>query len=350
VLDASLARDLDSQEYSASGVGLKERHNDQVALGLKFAAGRDSFTVDYDYLWKWDDQRIKGATSNRGRQYVKSRDLSFGWFRELFRATELQVRFHTGLNQDIAENQFNENDKDRLETDMNASVDRSWSDFRTQLAFSYKQTQDISIRASRSSNNNTKDSYEIAPGYTWDVADWLRLTQSYRLYIQYTDYDYAYLENVTREDDYNKRGNLNTRLTIKATKRVELTIKHDYNKRFNATKVSEDPSGAASYFKDQIQTINKLDFSVDFEAADGVVFNAATYRSKDVKDSFGRTTRRTTTFSGEIWVGCQVKKKWGRRNPLELSALVRKFNAFGPSVTETSADYWEADVWLKWSF
>jgi hypothetical protein len=51
-----------------------------------------------------------------------------------------------------------------------------------------------------------------------------------------------------------------------------------------------------------------------------------------------------------MWVGAQVRRKWFRENPLELSAMVRKYNAFGPSVTETSSDYWEADVWLKWEF
>jgi hypothetical protein len=51
-----------------------------------------------------------------------------------------------------------------------------------------------------------------------------------------------------------------------------------------------------------------------------------------------------------MWVGAQVHQKWFATNPLELSAMVRKYNAFGPSVTENSADYWEADVWLKWEF
>jgi outer membrane receptor for ferrienterochelin and colicin len=210
--------------------------------------------------------------------------------------------------------------------------------------------KDLSIRESRSSNNNTKDSYEIAPGYTWDVAEGLMLTQSYRLYIQYTDYIYSDLESVSRKDDYNKRGILNTRINWDVTDRLELTLKHDYNKRFNATKTGTDASGTSSYFKDQIQSINKIDLGLKFEAARGVILEAASYRSKDVKDTYGVTTRRTTTFSGEVWVGAKVRKKWGRENPLELSAAIRKYNAYGPSVTATSADYWDADVWLKWSF
>ena len=57
----------------------------------------------------------------------------------------------------------------------------------------------------------------------------------------------------------------------------------------------------------------------------------------------------TTTYGeSELWVGTKVNKTW--RESITLSALVKKFNAFGPSVSETSANYWEADVWLKWEF
>jgi hypothetical protein len=349
-LDTSLSRDIDDLEYAASGVGLKERRNDAAGAALSFGAGRDSFTVAYSWVHKWDDQRYKNATANRGKQYTKTRDINFGWYRELFTATDLTLKLHQGLNQDTAENQFNDNDKDRLDSDVNLKLERAWSGFRTQLAFNYKQVKDLSIRESRSSNNNTKDSYEIAPGYTWDVAEGLMLTQSYRLYIQYTDYIYSDLESVSRKDDYNKRGILNTRINWDVTDRLELTLKHDYNKRFNATKTGTDASGTSSYFKDQIQSINKIDLGLKFEAARGVILEAASYRSKDVKDTYGVTTRRTTTFSGEVWVGAKVRKKWGRENPLELSAAIRKYNAYGPSVTATSADYWDADVWLKWSF
>ncbi|HPF69623.1 MAG TPA: hypothetical protein PLQ13_03040 [Candidatus Krumholzibacteria bacterium] len=349
-LDTSLARDMDDLEYAASGVGRKERQNDAAAAALSFAAGRDSFTVNFGYVYKWDDQRYKNATTNRGKQYTKGRDLAFGWYRELFQATDLTVKLHQGLTQDIAQDQFNDNDKDRLDSDANVKIDRAWSGFRTSLGFNYKQVKDIAIREARSSNNNVKDSYEIAPGYTWDLADWLMLTQSYRLYIQYTDYLYSDLPSVTRRDDYSKRGNLNTRMTIDATERVEITLKHDYNKRFNATKTGTDASGSSSYFKDQIQSTNKIELGLKYKAAPGVILEAATFRTKDIKDTYGTTTRRTTTFSGEIWVGAQVRKKWGRTSPLELSAAVRKYNAYGPSVTPTSADYWDADVWLKWSF
>jgi len=30
--------------------------------------------------------------------------------------------------------------------------------------------------------------------------------------------------------------------------------------------------------------------------------------------------------------------------------MVKKYNAYGPSVSETSANYWETDVWMKWTF
>ncbi|MBE0565896.1 MAG: hypothetical protein IH621_08075, partial [Krumholzibacteria bacterium] len=349
-LVSSLSRATEDLEYAASGKGLTERQEDRAAAALSFAAGRDSFVVDYGWQYRWDDQRYKNATTYRGRQYSKNRDLGLAWYRTLFRATKMTFRAGQRLGQEIAQDQYNENDKDRLQSDLNLKVERAWSAFRTQLACDYRQIEDLSIRESRSSNNNLKDNYAIAPAYTWDPAAWLRLTQSYRLDIEYTDYVHSGLESVSRNDDYNKRGNLATQVSVQASERLELVAKHDYNKRFNATKTGEDAAGGSTYFKDKIVTTNKLDLRLTFEAAPGVILETATYRQKDITDTFGRTTRTTVQYSGEVWVGAQVRKKWGKTSPLELAAMVRKFNAYGPSITETSADYWETDVWLKWSF
>ena len=82
----------------------------------------------------------------------------------------------------------------------------------------------------------------------------------------------------------------------------------------------------------------------------GVTLEAATFRTRDFKEVFGVTTRESEVFSGELWVGAKVNRKWGKTDPLEVSILVKKYNAFGPSVTEASSDYWEADVWMKWEF
>jgi hypothetical protein len=214
------------------------------------------------------------------------------------------------------------------------------------MIFGWNQRQDLTINSSQSIQNNTKDSYELAPQFNWTVSPWLRLSQRYKLWIQYTAWDYP---SDSRVDDYNKRGNLNTFLTISPTERLEVTIEHDYNRRFNATQSGTNAEGGAVYLKDQIQTINNIDFGVEFEAAEGVVFEASTYRKKDNK-FLPQSDDESTNFAGEIWVGTRVNKRWGRKNPLELSGLVKKYNAFGPSVQPTSRDYWVADIWVKWSF
>ena len=87
-----------------------------------------------------------------------------------------------------------------------------------------------------------------------------------------------------------------------------------------------------------------------FVAVQGVTLEASTYRTRDDRETFGSRPTETRNFSGEMWAGANVRHKWGKKNPLELSAMVRKYNAFGPSVTETSSDYWEADIWLSWEF
>jgi hypothetical protein len=350
-VEVKASRTTDDQDYASSGIGLKERLQDKVNTSLSYAAGRDSFVVMYRYGWSWDDQRIKDATANRGRQYLKDRDYQFNWYRLLFQDTQLNLQYHQGLVQDIAENRHNENDKDRLSTDFSGQLDRVWpNSFRARMTFSYRRNEDLQLRASRSSNNNIKDSYELTPSYGWTVNEWIAFDQNYRLYIQYTDYVYSYLESVRREDDYNKRGNLTTKVTLTPTDRLTVVVRHDYNKRFNATKSGTDAAGNTFYRRDQNQTISTIDLAVDFNVAKGVSLEASTFRTRDDRVTMGSRVTETRNDSGEMVVGARVNRRWGRTRPLELSAMIKKFNAFGPSVTATSADYWEADVWLKWEF
>jgi hypothetical protein len=346
---STLSRTTDDLNYATSGQGLKERQLDDVKLQSGLRVGADSLSVSYEYIWKWDDQRIQGATINRGRQYNKSRNLEFLWQRPLFQETDFRLRYFQGLSQDIAQFVHNQNDKDRLQNDFILQLERTWSEiFRAKMVYTYRQVEDISIRESRSSNNNIKDSYEINPGYTWYVAPWLTWNQDYRVYIQYTDFVFSELESVSRDDNYNKRGNLTSKVTLRPTKRLELVLRHDFNKKFNATKSGTNAAGSAFYDRDLNQTIGKLDLGLTFNIAPGVTLETATYRTRDDRESFGRTISETTEYSGEIWVGTKINKTW--RKAITLSALVKKFNAYGPSVTETSANYWEADIWLKWEF
>ena len=341
----------DDQAYAVGVEGLKERSADNVDLTLSYQSGRDSVAVVYRYGWKWDDQRIRAATSNRGRQYIQERDFQANWYRTIFEATDLSLQYHEGLTQDIAENQFNENDKDRQQLDFSTRAERLWSGkFRTSMVFSYRQSQDISIRGTSSSNNNVKDSYELTPGYSWYLAPWFTLDQNYRVYIQYTDYLFSYLETVTRKDDYNKRGDLATKVTITPNRRLTIEVRHDFNRRFNATKTTEDAAGASYYDRNLEQDISRIDLDLKYVAAPGVTLEVGTYRTRDDKTSIGRTTTETRTDSGDLVVGTRVDRSWGVKKQFQVSAMVKKVNAYGPSITASSSDYWEADVWLKWLF
>lgn len=349
--NTSLSHSTDELAYKASGVGSKDRQTDEANFVVTYGTRSDSLSVTYSYLWKWDDQRIKNATENRGKQYIKNRDLDLFYGRRLFRRTDLTVKLHTGLSQDIAQYQFNTNDKDRVRNDVTVEVDREWpGKFTAGMLFGYKQSEEIAIRSTRSSNNNVKDSFEVSPSINWPIASWLTLNQTYRVYIQYTDYYYSELESVSRNDDYNKRGNLNTIVVINPTDRLELAVRHDYNKRSTATRTFVDATGHTYYNTDQKQAINKIDLGVVFRVVSGVTLEAATFRTRDYKEIYGATTTESEVFSGQMWVGARVNRKLGKTSPLEISAVVKKFNAFGPSVTEASGDYWEADTWVKWEF
>ncbi|MCB1184993.1 hypothetical protein KDM41_16315 [bacterium] len=343
------SRTTDDLDYAANGQGLKQRHLDNFEVGAGSKVGVDSLAVIYTYGWTWDDQRIQGATANRGRQYNKAREFEFVWVRPLFAGTELKLRTYEGLFQDIAEAEHNQNDKDRYQNDFSVELGRRWPDrFTTNLLYSFRSSEDRSIRETRSSNNNIKTSYEIAPDYTWYVSDWLTFGQVYKVYIQYTDYVYSELESVNRDDNYNKRGNLSTKVTLNPTSRLQVEIRHDYNKKFNATATGTSTTGGTFYRRDLNQTISKLDLGLSYRVVPGVILEAATYRTRDDQVRFTtNSTNETTDYSGEIWVGTRVDRQVG---DMQISAIIKKYNAFGPAVTESSADYWEADAYVKWEF
>ena len=347
-----LARDAGLQHFDQSGVGTRDRYDERVDLTLTYAAGRDSFAIGYDYGWKWDNQQQKGATEPRGKKYNKQRNASFDWIRQLFTHTQLFTKFQQGLTQDDAENQFDQNDRDRVETNFSVRTDTNWRSFRTSLLFSFKEAVDNNLRATRSANNNTRDTYEVSPGYTWPVADWLELRQTFRVFIQYTDYEFDGYEGVRKQDNYNKRGNLMTQLTVEPSQRLRITVRHDFNQRFNATKTRTDASGGVYYRTDQEQTIGKIDLGFTFKADDWLTLEGATGRSKDVKDTIGLNDQVTTreTFAGDIWLGVGVRKRWGRQNTWDVNATVRDNHAYGPNVTESNRHYWDADVSVSYAF
>ncbi len=355
---ARLRRSVDRQQYARSLVGRRERSNEAMDLQFIVPVGRDSFAIGYIYEWNWDDQRFADATAFRGRQYRKRRDVSLDWQRRLFQHTTISGRYRTELAQDIAQNIFNENDRDRLTEEGRLRLEAFWRQrFRAMLVAEYQSIHDVSIRASRSANNDRKRTFEVAPGYRYFFNPRLELAQTFRMYIQFQDFDYADLPTVNKNDSFNKRGSLATSLKMTPNDRLEVTIKHDHNERYNGTRTVRDAAGNRYYRRDQDQTISRVELGFSWTAAswsprEYLKFQTATYRTRDTVERFGPTSSTTTErYSGELWIGAVFNRRWGpQANPLHVDASVRRYLAYGPNVTDTSKDYWQADVSLKWSF
>ena len=349
-LTSRLARDLSENSFRASGVGMRERHQDTVNLGLGFRLSRlDTVNVKFDALTKWDDQTYKGASDSRGRQVSRKRDMAMDLVHALFANTDLRFNFRTSLSQEIAEGEFNLNDRDRLETSFTVKMNTMWSrGMKVDLSFDARRTEDISIQSERSSNNNIKDTYEISPSYLWPVAGWLDLNQSFRVWIQYTDYVFSHLENVNKLDDYNKRGNLNTKVTIKPNPRLSLTIRHDLNVKSNAKKSRTDVTGNDFYSRESDQDVSKLDFAMSYRVSEWLSLEGTTFRKKDTKETFGDRPSLTDRYSGEVAVGGQIDKKFDSSKTLKIG--VRKLFAHGPNVKDINRAYWDADIQVNWRF
>ncbi len=350
-LNGKLTRDMDTEQYRFSQVGFRERFRDEANLSLGFPVGRDSLSVAYIFKWSWDDQTFQGATLPRGRQYSKTREFKLDWRRQLFRNTRLTGIFVTGLAQETAENQFNENDRDRLTGDASLKLDTLWPKrFGTGLLFQYRSTEDINLRATKSANNNFRQTFEIAPSYDWPVASWLKVAQVFRLYIQYQEYTFGNVVGVNKDDNYNKRGNLTTTVTANPTTRLTVTGKYDYGSRFNATRSRTDAAGNDFYRRDQEQFTSRIDLDFTYKISPWLTLDTTTYRAKDRLETLGTPPQQTVNYSGEMTVGATVSKTWSGANPVILAGRVKKHQAYGPNVTENNRDYWDADISLKWSF
>jgi len=349
-LSGRLSRDMSENSYRASGVGMRERHQDTVDLKMGFRPSRlDTFNISYGYMYKWDDQTYKGATLSRGRQVSRKRNLAMTLTHALFAHTDLKFNFRTSLSQDIAEGEFNVNDRDRLETSLTMKLDTGWDNgMNVNMSFDARRTEDISIRSERSSNNSIKDTYEISPSYLWPVAPWLDLNQSFRVWIQYTDYVFSHLETVNKLDDYNKRGNLNTKVTIRPNTRLTLTIRHDLNIKNNAKKSRTDVVGSSYYSRESDQSVSNIDFALSYRVSTRLSLEGTTYRKRDYKETFGARAGETERYSGEVAVGGKYKKDFGSGKSLNVSA--RRFFAHGPNVREVNEKYWDADIELTWRF
>ncbi len=355
-LVSKLVHTTQRERYRESAVGRKEKSEDILELRFTVPVGADSFAIGYKYNLRSDDQRIADASANRGRQDNKVREFSADWFRDVFSRTTLSARYQTELRQDIAEavdgEPFNQNDRDRLSQNVRIRLEAVWPGvFSASLLGEYQAIDDISIRESRSANNNLKTTYEIAPSYRLFIGPRLTLNQTFRIYIQYQDYTFVDYPGVNKEDGFNKRGNLGTSLSWEPSDRLSVDLKHDYNQKYNGKRTSRDATGAAFYRRDQDQFINRIELGMAWAATDWLDLSTATYRTKDVVKRFGSTNTEDTRYSGELWVGGVIKHSWGpTARPLVLDATIRRYLAYGPNVTDTSDDYWRADVTMKWTF
>ncbi|MHB8080142.1 MAG: hypothetical protein ACYDIE_12915 [Candidatus Krumholzibacteriia bacterium] len=351
-LDATVGRDLKKDSYAASGAGRREDHQDRFRVDAGWTAGTDTIGVAYNYMWVWDDQTYRNATAPRGRQISKNRELTTEWAHRLFTHSALRLRGQQILNQQIAQRQFNDNDRDRLENNWSASLVTDWSSvFRTTGTFAYRHVEDIAIRRNRSANNNFKDTYEMRAGYFWPLEPWLQLRQDYRLEIQFTDYLYDYLPTITLRDDYNKRGNLSSRVTLKPSPRLSFNLGQEYSVRSNAGKVSQDVAGNAAYARELEQRISTVSFGLIYQVQPQFTLEGATERTRDVKTTFGSRPSSLPRLGGQVWIGGTYSRTIGQpENGRSLTARVKKYYAYGPNVQAANADYWDADISLGWKF
>jgi hypothetical protein len=87
---------------------------------------------------------------------------------------------------------------------------------------------------------------------------------------------------------------------------------------------------------------------VTWSSSESLELEAATYRTRDLIERYGATINATERYSGEMWVGAVLNRSFAP--DLTVKGRVKRNLAYGPNVTDTSDDYWDADVLVSWRF
>lgn len=345
-LAVDVGRTVSEVAYAASRQGVIEDFEEKADFELMAGVGPDSFVVSYNYYWKWDDQYLREG-ARRGRQNTRRVGADLRWMRTVFADTRMRVDLNQSLEQQIPDERPNGQNKDLLRTGAAMSLRRSWGDSDVDLSMRWSENQDLAIDAAQSIQNFKRNRYTISPGYTWQVRDGLRLAQDYSLYIEYRDYDYP--DDDRRAGNYDKRGRLTTFFDVAPTERLRISVAHIYNKTFKADRSGVTAAGGDLYATNLVQTFSELDFGFTFTPVEDVTLEGRTKYGRDRRFN-PLTESEKLEKDGEVHTGLRARKKWGGRNPVELSLKLEKVHAYGRGVQPESADYWVIDSWLKWSF
>ncbi len=240
---------------------------------------------------------------------------------------------------------YEANPRDRDQVDSSVNLRLSSTPFKPIVAtinVAYSGSEFINIDASESGNNRTRSLYELRPGFTYTMNQWLTITQSYGLAIEFTDYTYK------STDNYLDR-NLTFTNTFLFRPMRDIDFKFEYALYLHDTgSYLPDPATGEDLLDVQSEDRrDRTNIRVDYRVNPRVkVFGENLYSR--FENRFLASDTKTVTTDGQIRVGTMGDYDWGSGRKLSFTvARVKRFSPFG---AEAEKNYWDARSEFSYPF
>jgi hypothetical protein len=352
---------LRSRVAGRFGLTLTAMHDEQV-LDYDVVSTRDSQTIGdlvtggINYKMPWNTSAsLQFETSETLRDYGplsnssltdKRKRVSMFLSQALTKTMNVSFNGSTQLTQSFYLNQEESPlDQDQIDTILGLRISSSyWLRFTAGIGINYSNSEFVKIDSLQSSDNRTRQLWELRPNFTYFLRPNLSITQTYGLTFEYTDYffndDKNFLDrNVTFTNDFRYRP----------AKGIELIFEYGIYLHDNGSYLPDEETGERTYQVASEDRRDRTRIRVDYRVKEVVVGNriagavsffAENLYSRREEWTPGNFDLRDTTTDGQIQVGTNASYDWGGGRVLNFFvSRVKRFSEFG---VDAAKDYWDA--------
>lgn len=251
----------------------------------------------------------------------------------------------------------NPRDRDQVDTSVGLKISSQLHPRLTgSVNLGYSASDFINIDSSQSENNRTRRLYELRPGFVYVMNQYLIVTQTYGVVIEYTEFDY------TQEDNFLDRNLIFTnRFDFRPMPRIKFVLDYSYNFHDNGSYLPDPITGEEELSvqgedrRDRFVTrvtyqvlqrmVRPINETADVEQQFAIFAEQKYNRFEDISVL---TDSKIANTDGQITVGTEGRYVWGKGRSFNfMLARVKRFARFG---SDKEKDYWDMRSEFVWPF
>lgn len=246
----------------------------------------------------------------------------------------------------------NPRDRDQIDTSVNLRFGSTpYKKLVASISLAYSASEIVNVDASQSSNNRTRDLYELRPNFTYYMSDKFSISQGYGVAIEYTDFTYV------SENNFVDRNLIFTnRFDFKPSGpqgRIGFVFDYAYNFHDNGSYLPDPITGEEELSVQGEDRRDRVNLRMDYRVMSRTIepkFPGDSSRRQILtifgEERFSRfedisvlTGSSFVTTDGQLTVGTRGDYEFGAGRKLTFSlARVRRDTQFG---SEAEKEYWD---------